>query len=415
MKLPIYGWIAIVGLWSGTAAAMQAPALELDPAEQAAVDACFELADEQASIDCLQALNLPLPPDMAEVLAIADDADRRAANERWQRDFDAGMVEHAHALAARADARSLLAAAMIVPRHYDQASGQPLPSAVDPQRWFDAARAARPADPLVAWLEATDCPAAALQCDANAAIARLLQVDGDNAAVQWLAIQAAIDGGDGIAARTHLRLAAQAGRFEPYNAELLVLLLDARNGASLAPMDAGTARVVGITQQLGRPATNEDIVAMQSFAQWAAFALPRTAGVMQLCGSEAARSGRDAALRQDCIGLMTQVAAEESIMIYPALALPALIGLSDGAARDSWQARLREYAWLSEQAVPLLLPSRVSAGMDEYARWIVSDGETGAMRRLMRHHGIPLEPPAGWLPKNRRYRALVTTGVAPAG
>lgn len=153
MLRPIYGWIALAALCAG-------PATAATPS--------------------------------TEPTRVTGDAALPAEYERWQRGFDAAMLEHAHALAARGDARSLLAATLIAPVSFDQASGRPQPPAADPQAWFDAARAARPADPLVAWLEATDCPVPALQCDPDAAIARLLQVDGDNAAVQWLAINAAL-------------------------------------------------------------------------------------------------------------------------------------------------------------------------------------------------------------------------------
>ena len=415
MFRPIHAWIAVAALSVGTASA--AVPMQLTEAEQAALDACFQIEDEDAGLACVEKLQLPLPPEAAELLAMARDPALQEAHERWQRDFDAAMVEQARTLAARGDARSLLAAAMIVPIKYDQATGQPLPAAVDPTIWFDAARRARPADPLVAWLEATDCPVPGARCDPDAALARLLQIDGDNAAVQWLATNVAFGAGDVTAARTHLRLAAEATRFEPHGNQLMAMLLDARTAAPLPPMNADQAKVLGVTMNLGRPATNADLIGMWSIGQWIANAMPLMSGATQLCGAANGRPELDAALRQDCIGLMAKVAASDSMVVFPSLALPLLVELDSGAGRAKWQARLREYAWQYEQFRGLFRaggPGVAIAGMDTHAHDIAADGELGAMRHVLEVNGIPLQPPAGWQPQHARYRALLTTGDLPA-
>ncbi len=415
MHQSIYGWIAIAAFWAGNAAALPPPP-QLAPTEEAALEDCLQHEDDEASLSCIQGLNLPLQPEMAELLAMADDAEVEAEYERWRLGFDAAMLDHARALAARGDARSLLAAMMIASPRFDETSGQLHPVSAEQQAWFDAARAVRPADPLVAWLEATGCPVPASQCDTDAAIARLVRIDGDNAAVQWLAINAALDGGDEVAARTHLRVAAQASRFEPYTGEILQLSLETRDAAPLPTMAPATAKVLGVKHDLGRPARNEDLVALQSITDWAAVALPPMSGVMQLCRFEPDPPERDAALRQDCIGLMAQLAASDSILIYPAIALPMLIELTTGPRQASWRSALREYAWVYEQASDLMWPGAARQfDPAEYASWVVAEGELGAMRKLMQRNRIPIEPAADWLPRQPSYRALITTGTAPAG
>lgn len=405
----IHGLIALAALWAGSATAAQP--MQLTEAEQAALDACLQIEEDAAVLAaCIEDLHLPLPPEGRELLAMASDTALQAAYERWQQGFDAAMLDHARALAARGDARSLLAATLIAPIHYDEATAQPLPDEVDRAAWFDAARAMRPADPLVAWLEATGCMVPRLTCDANAAIARLLQVDGDNAAVQWLAINAAFDGNDEIAARTHLRLAAQAVRFQPHAGELLALLLESREAAVLPMMDADIARMVGVTHQLGRPATNADVIASLSLAQWAASAVPAMAGAMQLCNPD--RRDHDPMLRQDCIALLKKLAADKSMTIFPANALPALVEFTRGREQATWKSRLRAQAWMFEQS-PSLVDG--AGGIAEYSHRLAVDGEVNAIRQRMQSNGIPLEPPAGWLPRHPTTRALVTVGRAPAG
>ena len=417
MFRPIHAWIAIAALSIGAAGAVPLQP-QLTEAEQAALDACFQKEDVDAGLACVEDLQLPLPPEMAEMLAMAGDPVLQEAYERWQADFDAAMVEQARALATRGDARSLLAAAMIVPIGYDEATGQPLPAAVDPAIWFDAARQVRPGDPLVAWLEVNGCPLFVSRCDPDAALARLLQVDGDNGAVQWLAVNAALGAGDTVAARTHLRLAAGADRFEPYANALMTTLLDARTAAPLPPMPADAARVLAKTMPLERPATNADVIAMLSTAQWAVHAIPSLSGMLQLCGAGQDRPVLDAALRQDCKRLMAKLAASDSVLIYPSIALPLLVELASGPERVAWQAQLREFAWLSEQFHGLLTaggPGLAAVDMATHAQAIANDGEVGAARQLLQRNGIPLQPPADWRPSHPRHRALLAPGNAPAG
>lgn len=408
MLRPIHGWIALAALWAGAAAAAPPSPPQLTEADEAAVEGCL-LQDEAAIAACLTELDLPLPPELAELLEMAGDAGRYAEYTRWQQGFDAAMLAQARTLAARGDARSLLAAVLIAPVEYEGSNGGPRPVPGEVRGWFDAARVVRPADPLVAWWEANGCLMPAQPCDAAVAVARLLQVDGDNAIAHWQALNAALDGDDDIAARTHLRLAAQAPRFEPYADDLLALLLEARDGAPLAPMDAISAKAAGLAQQLGRPATSADFIATISSAQWAALSPALGSGMMQLCGPD--RPARDAALRQDCIALLAKVADDESTVLHPAIALPALIKLTSGPQQAAWQARLREHAWMYEQYTALLVGGPGAPA--EFPRWIAADGEIAAIRELMRRRGIPIEPPADWLPRHPTSRALITTGRAP--
>ena len=416
MLRPVHAWIAIAVLSVGTASATPQQ-LQLTGAEQAALDACFQLEDDEAGLACVEELQLPLPPEMAELVAMAQDRGLQQAHERWLAGFEATMLEQAHALAERGDARSLLAAAMIVPIAFDEATAQPLPAAAESVSWFDAARHARPADLLVAWLEATGCPVVGATCDRNVALARLLQLDGDNAAVQWLAVNAALQADDSVAARTHLRLAAEATRFEPYGNRLMAMLLEARSAAPLPPMDEDAGRVLGATMPLDRPATNDDVIGMLSMAQWVAHAMPSLSGVVQLCGADQDQPRLDAALRQDCTAFMAKLAANDSMLIYPSIALPLLIKLASGPERAAWQLQLRDHAWLTEQFHGLLAASRPGVavvGMDTHPQAIAQDGELGSVRQVLQRNGIPLQPPAGWQPKHPGQRALLVPSVPPA-
>lgn len=398
--------ITLSALWVGAVAAAPPPLTE---AEQAAVDACFELEDERAIAACIDGLAMPLPPEIQRIVDMMLDPAVTEALDRWQQEADAATAARAEALAARGTPRDLLAAMLLTaPETTDEPYGHGLALPAHAVAWFDTARRATPADPLVAWMEATSCPIANLGCDRDAAVARLLQVDPGNAAVQLLALQAAHAAGDAIAARTHLRLAAEAGRFEPHGQAMLQLMLDARDGIALPPMPPGAAAALASAYLSDAPPDPADLQAVAAVGQWAALSLPPLQPLAERC-SDAAATGP--AIRQDCIGALAPIAGNRGMALYPMFALHLLVQLDDD---DRWRRQLRRHAWLYEQAVPLQ-PSLPDARAAAQARLLAEHGEVGAWEALLEHNGIALEPPADWLPADPRTRALVTTGRPPAG
>lgn len=321
--------ITLSVLWAATAGA--APP-QLTEAEQAAVDACFELEDERAAAACLDGLALALPPEIQSIIDVLANPATTDALDRWQQATDAATAAHAEALAARGTPRDLLAAVLLTPP--EVTDGADDYAAVLPAHavsWFDAARNATPADPLVAWMEATSCPATNLGCDRDAAIARLLQVDAGNAAVHLLTLHQAHVAGDATAARAY-------------------------------PSET--------------PPAPEDLQAIAAVGQWAALSIPPLQPLAELCGDGAAA---DAALRQDCIAVLASIAGNTGMLLYPAFALDLLVRLESDAR---WREQLRRHAWLYEQGVALqpLLPDARGA---VHARLLAERGEVGAWQALL--------------------------------
>lgn len=397
------GLATALALACSTAIASEPEPTAPTPEQQAAFEACSELPDGQL-IDCLAASGTPM---------IAADGELTAAMDIWNESLDAAVLAHAHALAARGDAHDLLLAAMLAGWIHSGDNGDP---SVHPlaNEWFTAARRLDPVDPLVAWIEATNCPGLAVDCEASAGLARLLQADADNAAAHWLAMHAAHRAGDRVAMRTHLRLAARAPRTDLYHRQLLRLLDQARRSIRLPPLDAKTAAAFGTVFGLDRPATGEDMLIPRVLAGWLAVAMPALAGFAGAC-SDNLQMGNDPALRQDCIAVLARLIDDESMMLTSLFALPLLIQLTaaqvDG---ERWREQLRATAWLLEKAGPLMpgLPgSGVSPG--EYFGWWAAEGELAALRRTLSRNGVPTVPPPGWLPGRARYRALVAGGHTP--
>jgi len=325
----------------------------------------------------------------------------------WNEAFSAAMSARAAELAATGTAEGFLAAALIdLPSdfHATHPGDAPAPG------WMQAAIEARPTTPLVQWMAANGCPlmlSQVVECDRERALERLLELDGDNAAVHLMAASFASTAGDEVAARTHLARAAALPRHDNYGSDLLRIIVDARRGASLPRMPD---EVVAYHQASDAVvASAEDVSAVYSISQWAAQVLPTFTGAMNLCRRDEASLARDSGLRQDCLGALAHLAGSDATIIEPLVALRTLVRYSQGAGKTRWKARLRQVAWLHEQALRLA-PDWPGANIEssEYVDWLIEEGELGAFRHLLREHGIPVEPPPGWLPDNPDHRALLS-------
>lgn len=329
-----------------------------------------------------------------------------AAVAEWEEQFGAAMSTRAAELAATGTAEGLLAAALIeLPSGNEEAraGGVPAPA------WMQAALEARPTIPLVHWLVASGCTfveSQVVECDRERALERLLELDGDNAAVHLMAASFASTAGDEVAARTHLARAAALPRHDDYGSDLLHIIVDARRGASLPRMPD---EVVAYHQASDAVISSaEDVSAAYSISQWAAHALPAFKGLMDLCSLGDESLLRDAGLRQDCLGAFAHLGMSDATILEPLVALRTLVRYSEGAGKTRWKARLRQVAWLHEQALRLA-PDWPGANIQstEYVDWLMEEGELGAFRHLLQGHGIPVEPPPGWFPDYPDHRALL--------
>lgn len=378
------GLLAALSLAGSAHAAGQAPVVD-----RAAIEACMALGDDARIAQCMQQL-VPSSPEQERAQAVLDDPATQAAMDAWSSDYESAMASRAQTLAQRGDVRSLLGAMMIMPAQGEASDDAPGVLGPQARGWFARARQIGPTDPLVAWVEVIDCHV--LGCDRDAAIARLLQLERDNAAAHLWANGVAMESGDLRAAREHLHSAAVAPRYEPHAGQLLSLLLDARAGAKVPAMDARASAGMQAATGTSVPA---DFMAMQALGQWAAIALAPMQGVDRLCGTGSMQLARDPGLRSDCVALLSRLAADDSTLPYAQLAARLLIGLDPGLT-SQWTPRLRQLAWWQEQSLPLLADLSGTPGANEYAGWVASDGELGAMAKLLARAGIAAAPPADW-------------------
>lgn len=389
----------------------------------------FKIKRRMASGWLLALLALPLhalsqdPPrpseeKIAEPKPVVDDPSIRLANDAWMKATRMAIQQHARVLAARSDARSLLAAAMISSgfQHTENRKGDTdwKPEA-ETQAWFDAAAGLRPRDVLVAQIEANGCGLLSESCNSSDALAFLLQAEPGNAAVQLMAVADAERRGDKASADRHWQAAAEAGTYAPHTLAVSQLLYASMQGIDYPPLDPALARAMGTWVGLQRPATPQDIADVGAIAMVAALAMPGLSPITDRCKATSLKNSYGA-IREQCRHVLELLATDESLLVSPMIGLTSLVQLNgDTDEGKVWRDRLRQFYWVFENAMPRVAGTTNAPFPAGYGRWFMSGGELSAMRKLIAHYGLPAEAPADWLPIDPYHRALVATGRPPVG
>ncbi len=360
----------------------------------------------------------PSKAQLAELQRLENDPQIQRASEAWNKASREATRQHLRAVAAQGDARSLLAASMLWSGFAgleDSASSLQAKPAQESRAWFDAARRARPRDVLVAWIEASDCAGLSDSCNPREAQQFLLQAEPQNAAVQLLALAAADTRGDRKAADGYWKAIASASIYDPHTLEIDRLLHATMVGVDLPPLDARLAQAMGVWSGLNRPVTARDFAEVGLIGISVARAMPGFSPIARECKTERLASA-SLDRQAECERMLELLAADESTLIGPLIGLPKLVVLSgDSAEGKVWREQLRQLYWVYENAQQRMSIMTSNGPLPaEYGTWFMTEGELPAMRKMLAHYGLPLQAPAGWLPRDPRYRALVSTGREPA-
>lgn len=351
---------------------------------------------------------------LAEAQRLENDPQLKRANEAWNKASREAARLHLRAVAAQGDARSLLAASMLWSGFgglEDDAPQLQAKPAQETRAWFDAARRARPRDVLVAWIEASDCAGLSDSCDPHGALQFLLQEEPRNAAVQLLALAAADRRGDRKAADGHWRAIAAATTYDPHTLEIGRLLHSTMAGVEQPPIDPRVAQAMGAWFGLNRPATAQDFTDVGLIGMSAALTMPGLSPAARECKREKlASAGLER--QAECERLLELLATDESMLLAPMIGLTRLVELSgDSSEGLAWREQLRQLYWVYENMQQRLPGFNPGGPLPvEYGTWFMTEGELPAMRKLLAHYDLPMQAPAGWLPRTPRYRALVSTG-----
>lgn len=289
-------------------------------------------------------------------------------------------------LALRADAHSLLAAALMA---QGDAGDPARPKALQTPALLARAQKAEDADALVWWGSAAlDCDGKAKSCPQEETLAQLEKADPANAGAWLWALSRAQKAGDKATARAALTSAAQSARFDDYFGALASVLYES---AGILPVEENILR-----------ASNQPGVSPSGFkltyVAGIAIALPHPyLDALNVACKDAAT---DAGLAQDCIAIAQKLADSGSLFARSAGAHMLMRLVPSGATHDAAAAQARTLAWrmqsIGSVADRLANDSRTTGVYTQALR--ASGREIDAVDAVLRLQSVALEPPADWQP-----------------
>ena len=329
---------------------------------------------------------------------VESDPQLAAASRAWHDAWRANVEARLRTVAARGTPRDLLVAGWLWPRSDDDADTQA-------RAWLQAAHAASTGDdPLVDWALLDACATNDARCDRSLLLQRLMAADPGNAERLLAAYADAVQRRDMAAAERYWQAAADATHYRAHFSDVGLLMATTLRQVPAPPLDPALAAAIGEDLGIGRAATPQDMADVAVMAITAAIAIPTLQPIMQRCRAQVGALPADA--RTACKRIYTLLAADDSIMIGPAIALPQLVQWADG---DVERERLRQFAWVYENVMQLhQRPAAARHLPADYVDVFLRDGELAAMRHQLQANGIADEPPAGWLPDNPDHRVLLT-------
>ncbi len=355
-----------------------------------AADACEGTA-ESDSLQCLLSAGFSRAADVLRLYR-----DHKAIEQAYLR--------HAERVAGRGDARSLLAAAHILP--FAEAGAwsrdetlQRRPEAIE---WVVRAQRTGADDATVQWGVATfreygERTTEALERARDAATRRLLALEPDNAAMHMLASAAKLQ--DPLDANSFKRLASLP-RYRTPAPELATLMLDAfrdmpnelvfRSAAVLMPSEHLTATHCAADS------------AIMLASQLPVAHRVANAGSLELLSavhgpcSEGATTSKDFP-RSECLAFATLLHGNSRTLLERSTATGMARRLATTDPEKSyWQAAHRQLRWQLEQyrAAALRMDPYARARI-EAAAWRSGD-EMSGICAVLAEAGIPLDPPPEW-------------------
>ena len=333
---------------------------------------------------------------------VESDPQLAAASKAWHDAWRANVEAHLRTVAARGTPRDLLVAGWLWPRSDDDAD-------IQARAWVQAAYAASAgADPLVDWALLDACTTNGASCDRRLLLQRLMAADPGNAELLLTAYHDAVQRKDMPAAERYWQAAANATHYRAHFSDVGLLMATTLRQVPAPPLDSALAAAIGEDFGIGRAVTPRDMADVAVMAINAAIAIPTLHPITQRCRAQVGSLPAD--VRAACKRIYTLLAADGSIVIGPAIALPQLVQWADSdIERDAARERLRRFAWVYENVMQLYQrPSTARHLPGDYVDVFLRDGELAAMRHQLQANGIAGEPAADWLPDHPDYRALLT-------
>lgn len=287
-------------------------------------------------------------------------------------------------LALRADAPSLLAAALLAA---PDAGDKTRPAALQAPALLKRAQKLDAASTLVWWVTAAiECKATLKDCPTTDTLQKLEQLDPSNGAVWALSIGCSQQAGDGVTARAALTSAAQTKRYDDYFGALVLAIYRAQ---AILPMSSE------LLNATGQDASVDGFRLITAAGIAAGLLQPESGAIVKACKHA---DSADSSWVADCISV-ARIMADAGSMFTRQVGISLLESLQpSGHEHDEAVAQYRTHQWkmlqIGKLGGRLADDTRVTR---TYVQALQQSGsESAAVEAVLRSQGAPLKPPADW-------------------
>lgn len=333
---------------------------------------------------------------------LAGDFSRRlksgdqSLDEAAQQKIRASMYAYAKQLESSDNPRDLAVSAFLqVSNHPDQKLTETLSVSKESIALLKKAIESGPNDPTLAWLEAMDCGWMNTACDKKAALARLVKLEPDNAAVDFLLFNEAHIAGNSTAAWQALASGGNKTDFTLPLDAISKMYLDSLQGWN-SPVVIDARGYFGKNAKDLSPLTQDELRKAAAFGYGLAFALPAFQYYSEYCKP----APTDPAQLEACQKFTRNMATDNDVLARNIATHIGVAVFTQSPEKEAWLARREQSVWQSLQ-YSKLLQSIPDIDRKNLRAW---PGTSELDRRitLLTENNIPLSPPDGWTsPKAR--------------
>lgn len=331
---------------------------------------------------------LPLVALAQPSLPAAAPATEKSATPQLSAEQKLAQYRHdqINLLALRADAPSLLAAALLAA---PDAADKTRPDALQTPALLKRAQKFGADSALVWWVTAAlECKGKLKDCPTSDTLQKLEQLDPSNGAVWALSMWRAQQSGDDVTARAALTSAAQTKHYDDYFGAIILTIYRAE---AILPMSSE------LLNATGQDASVDGFRLITAAGIAAALVKPENAAITNACKST---DNADSAWVTDCISV-ARTMADSGSMFTRQIGLALLESLlPSGQAHADAVAQSRLHQWkmlqISQLGGRLANDSRVTRIYVGALRQ--SNSESAAVDAVLRSQGVALAPPADWQP-----------------
>lgn len=322
-------------------------------------------------------------------------------SEADQDRIDKSLYEHSKLLQQSDKARDIAVSAFLQ-NAYQSKKNEGSPPSSENIALLKKAISLDPNDPDLAWLEAMDCSQLAAACNKADALLRLKKIEPDNLAVHLLDFNQAVEKQDFFARDNALQAMADSHYSDiHYFSQGYFYYYALRDWNSPVKLKASQLFSDDINQ---KPVTQDEMRKMVANGYSIATAMPALQSLIEFCKEE----GLDNEPLESCQKIARIMVTDKTIIMNRIGLLIGATVFRQNPQASQWRNNYRKSYWLSSQYAQ---PYKLYSVRNAFGAWPNMD-EIAIQKQKLMMQGIPLTPPADWMPESEEVKKLLKAPVA---